>query len=303
LPLILLMNPLYNFFLMKRLFLVFISSLLLLPFFQACKKLNPDEPIPAYIHIEKINIKTNAPLQGSNSAKISDAWVYIDEKLIGCFELPITFPVLYEGTHQVKIRPGIKVNGIAATRAPYPFYEIFVQTIELQKNTKLNLNPVVSYLPSTKFNFMENFEGVGITLAPGPAGTADTLKQTFNKKNVFEGLGSGYAHLKKNQLNFQCVSNTSYVLPKLGLPIFLEFNYKCNHTFVAGIYAHTNTSTKEIPVIGINPTENWNKMYVYLTPTISGEGNATDFNVFFSMYNQEAEDSVWLLIDNIKLVY
>jgi hypothetical protein len=297
------MNLPYNFFLMKRLFPVFIISCFLLFLFEACKKLNPDEPVPAYIHIERIDLKTNYLQQGSSSAKISDAWVYIDEQLIGCFELPVTFPVLYDGTHQIKVRAGIKVNGIAATRAPYPFYEIFVQTVELRKNTRLNLNPVVSYASFTKFNFMENFDGVGIILAPGPAGTADTLKQTFTKKDVFEGNGSGYTHLKKNQLNFQCVSNTSYVLPKAGSPIFLEFDYKCNHNFAAGIYAHTNTNSTETPVIGMNPTENWNKMYVYLTPTISGAGNATDFNIFFSMYNQEAADSVWLLIDNIKLVY
>ncbi len=296
------MNLPYNYFLMKRPLLFIIASLLFL--FQACKKLNPDEPIPAYIHIEKINLKTNYLLQGSNSEKISDAWVYIDEQLIGCFELPATFPVLYEGTHLIKVRAGIKINGIAATRAPYPFYETFQQTIELQKNTRLNLKPVISYASFTKFNFMENFDGVGIILAPGPAGTEDTLKQTFIKKNVFEGNGSGYAHLKKNQLNFQCVSNTSYVLPKGGAPIFLEFNYKCNHSFVGGIYAHTNTNTSTIPVIGINPSENWNKMYVYLTPTISGTGNATDYNVFFGMYREDGvEDSLGLLIDNIKLVY
>lgn len=297
------MNPPYNFFLMKRLFLVFITSFLSLFLFQACKKLNPDEQIPAYIHIEKINLKTNSLTEGSNSAKISDAWVYIDEQLIGCFELPTTFPVLFEGTHQIKIRAGIKVNGIAVTRAPYPFYEIFVQNVDLKKSTRLNLNPVVSYASFTKFNFMENFDGVGTIISPGPAGTEDTLKQTFNKKNVFEGNGSGYAHLKKNQLNFQGVSNTSYVLPKAGSPIFLEFNYKCNHSFFAGIYAHTNTSSIETPVIGMNPSENWNKMYVYLTPTISEAANATDFSIFFRMYNQDAEDSVGLLIDNIKLVY
>lgn len=288
---------------MKRLFPVFISALFFSLLFQACKKLNQDEPVPAYLHIEKISLKTNYLQQGSNSAKISDAWVYVDDQLIGCFELPVTFPVLYEGIHKLKVRAGIKVNGIAASREPYPFYEIFEQTVELQKNTRLNVNPVVSYVSYAKFNFMENFDGVGIILAPGPAGTADTLKQTFVKKNVFEGNGSGYAHLKKNQLDFQCVSNTSYVLPRVGAPIFLEFNYKCNHSFFAGIYAHTNTSSTETSVIVVNPNENWNKMYVYLTPSINDAGNATDFNIFFSMRNQEAADSVWLLMDNLKLVY
>lgn len=297
------MNPPYNFLLMKRSLVILLSCFVFSLFLNACKKLNPDEPIPAYIHIEKISLTTATAQQGSNSAKISDAWVYIDDKLIGCFELPATFPVLYEGTHEIKVRAGIKVNGISATRAPYPFYEIYVQKAELRKNTRLTIKPVVSYASFTKFNFMENFDGVGIMLAPGPAGTADTMKQTFDSKLVFEGKGSGLTRLKRNQVTFQCVSNTSYVLPQGGSPVFLEFNYKCNHNFVAGIYAHTNTNTSMIPVIGINPSENWNKMYVYLTPSVSGASNVTDFNIYFAMYNDEAADNLELLIDNIKLVY
>lgn len=285
-----------------KFFLGFVCCIFFTIFFAACKKLNPDEPIPSYIHIEKISLKTDVSKQGSNSAKISDAWVYIDDQLIGCFELPATFPVLYEGTHQIKVRAGIKVNGISATRSPYPFYEIFVQKAALKRNERLNLNPVVSYVSYAKFNFMENFDGVGIILAPGPAGTADTMKQTFDKKLVFEGNGSGITRLNKNDVTFQCISNTSYILPAGGAPVFLEFNYKCNHSFVAGIYAHTTANTTVVPVIGMNPSENWNKMYVYLTPSVSGASNATDFNIYFSMFNDNSED-LELVIDNLKLVY
>ncbi len=287
---------------MKPYLFIFCSALLLV-YFVACKKLNPDEPVPSYIHIEKIDLKTDQTKQGSNSAKISDAWVYIDEKLIGCFELPATFPVLYEGSHEIKIRAGIKVNGIAASRAPYPFYDMFVQKIELQKNTRLNLKPVVSYVSFAKFAFMENFEGVGIILAPGPLGTADTMKQTFDKKLVFEGNGAGVARLKKNQATFQCISNTAYALPKGGAPVFLEFNYKCNHNFVSGIYANSLSNVTMTSIIGMNPTESWNKMYVYLSPTISSSSNAYDFNIYFAMFNGNSEDNLELLIDNIKLVY
>lgn len=280
----------------------FLCCILMTFFFGACQKFNPKEPIPSYIHIEKISLKTDISKQGTSSSKISDAWVYIDEKLIGCFELPATFPVLYEGTHEIKVRAGIKVNGIAASRAPYPFYEIFVQKVQLKRNERLNLNPVVSYVSFAKFDFMENFDGPGIILAPGPAGTADTMRQTFDKKLVFEGTGSGITRLNKNKANFQCISNTSYILPKGGSHVYLEFNYKCNHDFNVGIYAHTTANTSVIPVMGINPSENWNKMYVYLTPSVSGASNATDFNIYFSMFNDNAED-LELLIDNLKLVY
>src|ERR1035437_8225163 len=112
----------------------------------SCSLFNPGNPIPAYIHIDKIGVKVNSDgSQGSRSNKISDAWVYIDEQLIGCFELPATFPVLYEGKHEIKIRPGIKVNGIAATRTPYPFYTIYDSIIHLQKGVRTYLNPIVTY--------------------------------------------------------------------------------------------------------------------------------------------------------------
>ena len=108
-------------------------------------------------------------------------------------------------------------------------------------------------------------------------------------------------HSKKT--NFQAVSNTSYVLPTGGAPVYLEFDYKCNHTFTVGIYGHTKTSSSIIPLLGVNPTNTWNKMYAYLTPGVSSISNATDFSIYFAMFNDEGADGVELLIDNVKLIY
>src|ERR1035437_8120947 len=146
--------------------------LLLVVTIVSCEIYNPAEPIPAYIHINKITLAKNLSGfpnsstgdEGSLSNKITDAWVYIDEQLIGCFELPITFPVLSEGIHQVRIRAGIKINGIAATRAPYPFYNDFTQTITLEKGAKMNLTPSVTYNSNTHFAIMESFESVAHTM-------------------------------------------------------------------------------------------------------------------------------------------
>ena len=301
------MKRLPNFFLMThphRFIYIIVFTFLI----QACKFFNPEEPIPAYIHIEKINLKTDYLKEGSNASKISDAWVYIDEQLIGCFELPATFPVLQEGPHLVKVRAGIKVNGIAASRGPYPFYQAYTQQVDFQKNKRSIINPIVSYTSSAHFNFMENFDGIGITLTPNPnEPTDDTIRQTFTKNNVFEGTGSGIVRLTKNKFRFHNVSNTSYVLPKSGSPVFLEFNYKCNSNFYVGIYAHTNasggTNTSQTIALGLNATTNWNKMYAYLTPAVSNSANATDYNIFFSMEKNVPGDSIGLLLDNIKLVY
>jgi hypothetical protein len=299
-----------------NLFTFFISSFCFV-LISSCNLYNPAEPIPAYIHIDKINLTTNFSAQGTNSAKISDAWVYVDEQLIGCFELPATIPMLYSGNHQVKIRPGIKVNGISATRSPYPFYTIYKKTFNLQKGLYFTLNPTVTYLTSTHFQFKESFENIGMSIDVSPAaGVDDTLIKVSSPNLVFEGTGAGYAHLDKTHTFFECVSNTSYctqnvptcLIPPLyfnGAPIFLEFNYKCNHEFVAGVYAHNNVSSGSVQAAALtfNPSDTWNKAYLYLSPVIDANYTATDFSIFFGMQNYENADSLYMLLDNIKLVY
>ena len=278
---------------------------ILIIFISSCELYNPSEPIPAYIHIDKIALSTNYSTEGTNSNKISDAWVYIDEQLIGCFELPATFPVLNEGNHQVKIRAGIKVNGIAATRAPYPFYTIYDTIINLQKGVKLNIDPTVRYRTNITFSFMEDFENTGTIISKSPTAGVDTVIQRldFPNPNVFEGNGAGIAYLDNSHSFFEAVSSTSYVLPKSGADIFLEFNYKSNREFVVGVFSHSAGGTTKSAALTFNPSANWNKAYVHLSTVVSSNNNATDYSVFFGMVNSFASDSIALLLDNIKLVY
>lgn len=284
----------------------FCSILTLVLYLSSCEIYNPSEPIPAYISIDKITLSTSFSTEGSNSQKITDAWVYIDEQLIGCFELPASFPVLYDGSHQIKILPGIKVNGIAATRAPYPFYTPYDTIINnLQKGVNLKLHPVVNYRTNITFNFMEDFENPGTIISKSPALGVDTVIQRvdFPDPNVFEGTGSGIAYLDNSHTFFEGISATSYILPKSGSNVFLEFNYKCNHEFVVGVFAHGVGGSNKEAALTFNPSANWNKAYVYLTPVIGRNTTATDFTIFFGMINPTSADSIAMMLDNIKLVY
>ena len=100
--------------------------LLLFPFLVGCQLFDQPEIAPSYIHIENFNFIITNSNQGTNSEKITDAWVYIDDTPAGVYELPANFPVLEEGKHKVRIRAGIKENGISGTRVPYPFYASFI---------------------------------------------------------------------------------------------------------------------------------------------------------------------------------
>ena len=98
-------------------------SLLVLSILGSCNIYNPAEPVPAYIHVDNIKVKgadTTATGQGTNSSKISDAWIYIDDQLIGCFEMPCTVPVISEGNHALRIRTGIKIPSDRYINCPVP---------------------------------------------------------------------------------------------------------------------------------------------------------------------------------------
>ena len=99
----------------------------------SCSKFDKEEAVPSYISIPAIKLIVPDSLksqQGTASAKISDAWVYINDVLQGVYELPAKFPVLKEGSNTIKIRAGIKQNGIGSTRPIYPFFNDYIEGME-----------------------------------------------------------------------------------------------------------------------------------------------------------------------------
>lgn len=269
--------------------------------FSSCELYNPAEPVPAYIHIEKFTLTTTYLTEGTNSHKITDAWVYVDDQIIGCFELPATFPVISEGTHKVKIIPGIKVNGIAANRGQYPFYTSYEQDVDFQVGKIITLSPAVTYKAGTDFVFLQDFETAGTTLAI--TSQSDTTIEIHTGTDVFEGTKCLAGYVDPTRFRFECATVSAFDLPKGGAPVFLEFNYKCNYVVVVSVIAQGTTSINQFSALNLNPSENWNKAYVYLTPTVSGAYTATDYKIVWGIHNSFGVDSAAVLIDNIKLIH
>ena len=58
----------------------------------SCSKKDLEAEIPAYISIDDITLTTDLATQGSAAENITDAWVFINDNLVGVYELPATFP-------------------------------------------------------------------------------------------------------------------------------------------------------------------------------------------------------------------
>ena len=129
------------------------SLFLLVLLLTACEIINPEEDIPSFISIEEFEHSD------VGTAKIVDAWVYIDNEIQGIYSLPNTIPILKNGEQKLYIAPGIKENGISATRTNYPFYVWHQEEVNLSQDTTF-INPRTSYI-SNCIHWEENFNGGG----------------------------------------------------------------------------------------------------------------------------------------------
>lgn len=268
--------------------------LILLFFLPSCNIFDPDEEIPAYIHIDKISVEGE-----SNTLRLPDAWVYCNEELIGVFEMPATVPVLYSNTTKVKIRAGIKANGLSAVRLPYPFYNKYEASVELIPKQTLTINPVVSYKISNPVRWEEKFESISLGIES--TSLSDTTILITNI-NTYEGGHCGMVKIDSVRKSYEGMSVNTYASEK-GLPAFLEIHYRSDIGFWCGIFVNENGGTAA-PIVYVYKSEEWNKMYIDVGSTFSKYPKSDLFKVFFSSsLSGLARTNAYFCLDNIKLIY
>ncbi len=276
----------------------FLFFILFTALFFSCKKWEKGA-IPSYIHINNVKIITDANTQGAATHKISDVWINIDGNRQGTYEMPVTFPVLATGQHQVMVRAGIKVNGIAASRAIYPFFNTITYDTLLPEGGKIVLSPTFSYLPETIFAWIEGFQNNGFTL--------DRMSECDTTLYVeADSTGNKYGKFTIDVIRqrFYYKSTEAYPLPANGSAVFLEMDYRCDHPFTVGLLINKLQSTVTNNVIIINPYPNtFNHIYIDFSNIAVQNYDALTFNVFFQSVLQSGYTQGNVEIDNIKLIH
>lgn len=284
---------------------VFLLLFLMLIFYSCDKQ---KVQIPSYLEIESVNLVVTDPFQqGTASHKITDAWVYVNDNLQGIYELPATFPVLAQGRNSLKIRAGIKDNGISIIRTEYPFFDFYTSnSFQFYPDSILRVKPVVQYSSGVKIPWIEDFESPGFTI--------DSVVPSFSKisrvtNNVFEGNASGYISLDASRSIFKGKSSTAFNLPKGGAEVYLELNYYATTNFNILLASNKLSGTVEDLALIIAPTNKtgtavWNKIYVNLTGLVSGNPDGMNYHIVFYAGLQESDlSSAEIYLDNIKLVH
>ncbi|MCK4661248.1 MAG: hypothetical protein KAT68_00170 [Bacteroidales bacterium] len=260
----------------------------------SCDIINPLEDIPSYIQIDKISHS-----EDSNALKITDAWINIDGNLIGIYELPAKFPIIESGVHTIKVRAGIKVNGIAASRAYYPFYTSYETNIELLPTEIIKIFPEVSYADFANRLWVEDFESAGISIEETSDSDAELV---FSSDDVFDGYKSGKIFLPDTSDYYECFTINNFILPYNNTPIYLELNYKNSIQFFVGVYVLSlSGSIDKHTIILIHKHTEWNKIYIDLTTTVNNYPESF-FKLFIMVIKENKEQSEEIFIDNLRLV-
>lgn len=276
------------------LYIVFISLL-----FSACNLINPHEQIPGYLNVSSFRMKVDSFKEGTSSQKITDVWVDVNNTFAGAYQLPATFPILEVGQANLVFRAGVKIDGISSRRAPYPFYAAFDTTVNISATKVDSIKPVFKYAPQTIFNLVENFEGsnpkvdtvYGVSLA----------KSNFVHNYGYASSGSLGIDLNSKDSSFEVWTKASFPFVP-GQIVWMELNYQTDIPINFGVYAvASRTDAYKIDISGVNPSANWNKVYVNLSDAIVQAGTERVFLLYINgSLLGKTEGHVHL--DNIKIL-
>jgi hypothetical protein len=260
---------------------------------------NKEEDVPSFIEISEVDLITDQSNEGSASHSIVDAWVFVDDQSLGAFGIPAEVPALYEGTHNVKVIAGIKKDGIADTRIQYPFYKTFSTDLDLVRELNTTIEPVFHYFDGLDIWF-EDFEQTGHQFVI--SSSSDTSLNVVDSLDlVFEGNASGGIFLDDSHVYFRCHSDENFDI-SAGQPVFLELDHNNNNRMLIGVTFNVSGSSIDVPVLFLNHTTEWEKIYVDLTSAFSSLG-ASNREFYIEVLKETNIADVKVYIDNVKLIH
>ncbi len=275
-----------------------------------CVRNNPD---PAWLEVTEWTFESNAinvdgDGEGILTHNFTDAWVFIDNKFIGVFEVPFKIPVLVSGESEIKLYPTIRNNGISATKKIYPFADPYIVTETLVENQTLTINPVTRYKDNTHIRLWEFDDPGNLQIEQGQNSNATLIFDT--DPLVMTSInGSGYGHVSMTESTNQWQATTQEIsdIPQQQSEVYLEIDYHNTVSLITGVIAvEPGAVTGNVNVQLNSQSESdveWKKIYLDLKTIVSGYPNAYAYRMSFDALLPDSLSSGHINIDNMKLVH
>ncbi|MFN6177582.1 MAG: hypothetical protein ACK46G_08615 [Flavobacteriales bacterium] len=279
---------------------LFLASLVLV----GCTK---GDRVPAYVEVAPFTLTTTTA-QGAATHKITDAWVSVDERLIGVWELPARIPVLGEGRKTISVVPAVKRNGMFDDRVRYPFLNTFTGPVDLVREGTTVVAPTTTYKSNTVF-WIEGFDDpdfARLSVLPASDTTLERFTPASNPELLYiDDSPCGGFTLDATHRYFGLYTDEDFALASGA--VFLELDYRCDIFFTVGVlYTSSNISSFD-PVVFVAPTVRsngfmpWNKIYVDLTGFFNSPG-VSQRDIYLEARLPDGATSGTVYLDNLKIV-
>ncbi|MEX2485841.1 MAG: hypothetical protein WED10_14820 [Brumimicrobium sp.] len=285
-----------------RRFLLF----LIIPFLFTCAK---EQPKTAWLILNEWDLNKNPNVstgaQGEMTHALTQAFVNMDGKMLGVFSLPAKIPVVGEGDHDFIIIPGVKNNGISATKKRYPFLEQFAKSINLKVNDTVSVTPTTQYFEELQFH-IEDFESTTFKFDTSEESTAE-LKKGNDPEVLKWGNYYGEIILNDQDSLISIISTFGESLPKQAAEVYLELDFMNTNSAVTSVISYGNGTYFNDPNIQLNPQNAneayWKHIYIDLKEIISTRNTSPINEIALTAVIDELGTEKYVYIDNVKIIH
>lgn len=281
----------------------------------ACKTLDPEDRIPAYLHINtpRLVLPTGDTVQSYGT--VPDIWLLQENEYLGTFEPPVTVPIINLDQKRFFLSGGIWKDGSPAFRQAYLFWASeTLQAATLTARDTVFVTPVLRYRPDTISiaAYTETFENVGYSLEEAE-GYDSIAPMTLHSVNAFQGNRCLKVSLDTANNRWAVQTNNPSLRFPTGRPLFLEVSYRGNVKFgfllqhyIAGTnplepirqYMPTSVIIPEAP----GQLDKWQTVYIDLRPLVAQTLPSSPHKLFFYTELPEGRTEGELYLDYIRVV-
>lgn len=270
--------------------------------------------VPAFVHIDAIQLVTP-----TENAVTTDAGFYTSDIVavrlvahranqtsldtLGLYELPITAPVLCDGTlDYLEVTPTVQQSGSSKALIPYTFYKsIKLSNVSLHSGDTLNLGTLTTtYDPIIGVLMYELFEPVYGSLKFDSV----MIWEAHAPTEACTGEGYGRVHVLPTESSKDFSITNGFVVNDATLALYLELDTRSDMDFevyMNSSYRQGGSIVRE-PVMVVRASDEWKHLYINLGRTwINPFNNNPNFSLSFAALNVNGVEGD-IRLDNIKLI-
>lgn len=276
---------------------------------------------PLYLQIDRMHLQTDYSEEGTAHSNFSTVWVYLNDKVIGAYELPALFPIIpKEGKNDLRLYAGISTNGISSFRA----INTALTPVDLEfnySNTSSQIDTliipesdlVVGYKDFYEVSIVEDFDDPGLNFQRTVFSDTGLIKvddadsifsfQPYGANQPEPNSESGLIVLDDQNPQVDLNSVVSYSIPAGTQNLYLEVTYRTNAQVGFGLVANLPTGDRSDVTAGVLPKSEWSKIYINLVSELQAFPGATGYQILIRAQKPDNLPEARIFLDNIKLVY